>query len=614
MQPVRHHSFIGFYFLKGFTIMKTKITNIAKTIFYSLKFTLQNDKAYFILKLISIIPNVLSGFFAVLLPKYIIDSLSVENSVEKAVIYTLLLIGTMIMTSLINGIIQKELSVRNVSLNYLMKKKLLATVANMDYDMLEDSQTLDDFEYAKVCLGEAGITAINDTLFSIISGFLSLSAYLYIIFQYSWAFLPLIIISVITNIISQSKKENMYIKVQEESAVLNRKIQYASQNLTDYSFAKEIRLFKLKEFILNKYNTYIRSMYGLEYRYLKRTIPLHILVSAVGALQIIIAYGTIGYSLYRGNITVGVFVQNTSAFTALSATISSIAGSFVNLNTKWVYISSYEAFLTKGKNNNIIPADIKLQKNFNCLELKNVSFRYSDSEEYVLRDLNLTIHANEKIAIVGENGAGKTTLIKLILGLYKPTQGEILLDGVPISSLIFEEYIGYFSAVFQDCSLVNYSVAENIALSERYSAEQIREILRQLHLEEKTESLKNGIDTYVTRALDGDGADMSGGEKQKLMIARALYKNAPVYIFDEPTSALSAISEYEIYKSFSQMTADKTVLYISHRLASCRLCSRIIVIGNGTIAEDGSFDELTNNNGHFAEMYAAQADYYNYEV
>ena len=269
----------------------------------------------------------------------------------------------------------------------------------------------------------------------------------------------------------------MYIKVQEESAALNRKIQYASRNLTDYSFAKEIRLFKLKEFILNKYNTFIRSMYGLEYRYLKRTVPLHILVSAVGALQIIISYGIVGYSLYRGDITVGVFVQNTSAFTALSTTISSIAASFVNLNTKWVYISSYEAFLTKGKNNNIISAHMRPKKDFSHIELRNVSFRYSDSEEYVLRDINLTIHLSEKIAIVGENGAGKTTLIKLILGLYKPTKGEILLDSVPISSLNFEEYIGYFSAVFQDCSLLNYSVAENIALSERYSAEAMQEIL-----------------------------------------------------------------------------------------------------------------------------------------
>lgn len=466
-----------------------------------MKFTLKNEKIYFILKLINIIPSVLSGILAVLLPRYIIDSLAVRNSVGEAVKYTLLLIGSMIITSIVSGIIQKELSVRNISLNHLMKKKLLTAVADMDYDMLEDSQTLDDFEYAKVCLEEAEITAINDTLFGVISGILSLSAYLYIIFQYSWAFLPLILISVITNIIAQSKKESMYIKVQEESAALNRKIQYASRNLTDYSFAKEIRLFKLKEFILNKYNTFIRSMYGLEYRYLKRTVPLHILVSAVGALQIIISYGIVGYSLYRGDITVGVFVQNTSAFTALSTTISSIAASFVNLNTKWVYISSYEAFLTKGKNNNIISAHMRPKKDFSRIELRNVSFQYSDSEEYVLRDINLTIHLSEKIAIVGENGAGKTTLIKLILGLYKPTKGEILLDGVLISSMNFEEYIGYFSAVFQDCSLLNYSVAENIALSERYSAEAMQEILQKLHLDEKIDSLKNGMDT-LSKGID----------------------------------------------------------------------------------------------------------------
>lgn len=413
----------------------------------------------------------------------------------------------------------------------------------------------------------------------------------------------------------QGKKESMYIQVQEESAALNRKIRYASHNLTDYSFAKEIRLFRLKDFIVNKYNEFMGTMYGLEYRYMKKTVPLHILVSAVGALQILIAYGVVGSSLYSGDITVGAFVQYTSAFLAMNAEIASIAASFVGLDTKWTYISSYERFLAKGPEDaGAAPFSTKPAEGFQCLEFKNVSFRYPDSEEDVIRNLSLVIHANEKIAIVGANGAGKTTLIKLVLGLYQPTQGEILVDGMPIQAMAFEEYIRYFSAVFQDCSLLDYSVAENIAMDERYSAEKMQRILGKLHLDKKMESLKDGIDTYVTRNLDAEGADMSGGEKQKLMIARALYKDALVYVFDEPTSSLSATSEYEIYQSFSQMTENKTVLYISHRLASCRLCSRILVMEDGTVAEDGDFDQLIKNKGGFAEMYRAQADCYKYEV
>lgn len=600
--------------MKSFYRFTFASANIAKTIAYSLKFIWKNDKTYLCLKILNVIPNVLANVVAVTLPKYIIDSLSEEQSAESALLYTLYLIGIMVLNSLLNEVIRKELSVRSILLNNTMKKELLKTISVMDYDMLEDAQTLDKFEYAKVCLEEAGITSINDILFGMISGLLSLGAYFYIIVRYSYFFVPLVILSVVTNIVSQGRKESMYIHVQEESAALNRKIQYASRNLTDYSFAKEIRLFKLKDFIVEKYDTFMRAMYGLEYRYLKKTVPLLILAAGVGGLQILIAYGVVGYSLYHGDITVGIFIQYTSTFFAMNTTIASIAASLVNLNTKWTYISSYEEFLAKGRKENKTSIPAGPVKSFHCLELKNVSFHYPDSEEDVIRNLNLTIHANEKIAIVGENGAGKTTLIKLILGFYKPTQGEILLDGTPIQSMGFEESIRYFSTVFQDCSLLHYSVAENIALAGQYSTERMQKILGQLHLDKKIESLKNGIDTYVTRNLDAEGADMSGGEKQKLMIARALYKEAPVYIFDEPTSALSASSEYEIYQSFSQITKNKTVLYISHRLACCRLCSRILFIKDGYIAEDGCFEKLMEKKGDFAEMYEAQADYYKYEV
>lgn len=594
--------------------MKTKIRNTIDTISYSMRFLLKNDKIYLCLKALDMIPNVLYNVLMVTLPKYIIDSLSGDQPTESALVYTLCLIGAMILHSLLHEIIRRELSVRDILLHNTMKKELLKTVSEMDYDRLEDAQTLDSFEYAKLCLEEAGITSISDILFGMVSCFLSLGAYCYIVIRYSCFFVPLVVLSVLVHIVSQGKKESMYVRVQEESAALNRKIRYASHNLTDYSFAKEIRLFGLKDFIAEKYDTFMQSMYGLEYRYLKKTVPLHILVSGVGALQILIAYGAVGYSLYRGDITVGVFVQYTTTFFAMNATIASIVSSLVDLNTKWTYLSSYEEFLAKGRRQKEAPVPSNPAKRFQRLELRNVSFRYPDSEDYVLRDINLTIHANEKIAIVGANGAGKTTLIKLILGLYKPTRGEILLNGMPVQSGSFEEHIRYFSAVFQDCSLLDYSVAENIALDGQFSAERIQEILGRLHLDRKMESLKNGIETSVTRNLDADGADMSGGEKQRLMIARALYKDAPVYLFDEPTSALSAAGEYEIYRSFSQLTEDKTVLYISHRLASCRLCSRILFLEDGGVMEDGGFEELMENKGGFAEMYETQAACYRQEA
>ena len=247
------------------------------------------------------------------------------------------------------------------------------------------------------------------------------------------------------------------------------------------------------------------------------------------------------------------------------------------------------------------------------IEFKDVSYKYLKAEKYALRHLNLKINAGERLAVVGLNGAGKTTMIKLLLRLYDPTEGVITLNGVDIKKYDREEYYKLFAPVFQDVETFAFPIAENVSMKTGADTDKDRVVkaLDEAGLKEKIEGLKKGIDTYITNIVEDDGIDLSGGEKQKLALARALYKDADVVVLDEPTSALDAIAEQQLYERFDRMIGKKSAVYISHRLASTRFCDNIAMFKDGEMIEYGSFDELMSKNGEYANMFNIQAKYYN---
>ena len=240
-----------------------------------------------------------------------------------------------------------------------------------------------------------------------------------------------------------------------------------------------------------------------------------------------------------------------------------------------------------------------------------MSFKYPEAEDFTLEDISFTIHPGEKIAVVGLNGAGKTTLVKLICGFFDPTQGRVLLDGRDIREYNRQDYYAMFSAVFQNFSLLAGTVAANVAQSEEnQDMERIKDCVEKAGLTAKINSLKNGYQTYLNRTVFEDGAELSGGEMQKLMLARALYKKAPFIILDEPTAALDPIAEADLYGKYNEMTRDRTSVYISHRLASTRFCDRIFLISDHRIAEEGTHEELLRLAGKYAQLFEIQSKYY----
>jgi ATP-binding cassette subfamily B protein/ATP-binding cassette subfamily C protein len=267
--------------------------------------------------------------------------------------------------------------------------------------------------------------------------------------------------------------------------------------------------------------------------------------------------------------------------------------------------------LVEAEENAVLTAPISInEKGPLTFRFDHVWFKYPDTDRDVLKDINIEISPQEKLSIVGLNGAGKTTFIKLLCRLYQPTKGTITVNGVDINSIPLDEYLRALSVVFQDFQLLGYPMDMNIAASEKPDSDRIEHTIRFFGIEEIAKALPNGIHTSVNRSLDKEGVAFSGGQMQKLAIARALYKNAPVTILDEPTSALDPRSEYEVYLNFNQLATGKTAIYISHRLSSTRFTDRIAVFRDGRIVELGTHDILMAENGLYQEMYSKQASYY----
>ena len=245
------------------------------------------------------------------------------------------------------------------------------------------------------------------------------------------------------------------------------------------------------------------------------------------------------------------------------------------------------------------------------LRLENVSFRYPGASEDTLHNLNLTIRNGEKLAVVGRNGAGKSTLVKLLSGFFDPTEGRVLLNGEDIRKYNRKEYYRLFSAVFQDFSILTGTVAENVAQSvEEIDYSRVKEAVKDAGLQENIERLPEQYETKLGRSVHLDAYELSGGETQRLMLARALYRNAPVIVLDEPTAALDPIAESDLYERYHELTKGSTSIYVSHRLASTKFCDRIILIGAGGIAEMGTHEELMETGKEYAHLYEVQSRYY----
>lgn len=410
--------------------------------------------------------------------------------------------------------------------------------------------------------------------------------------------------------ISRKGNERQY-RLYEESLDAVRKDSYFYREiLSKYQTGKEIRIYGLKDLLMRDMTAVWQEKCDIQARKIALQEKVSIQYQAVQAILLAFSYVVIGVRGTSGMITGADVVKYVSALTALGGACRYMIEHFETVLLNMQYLHHYYEYLhlpNRKETGTVSTKDLAGQEL--TFTLEHVSFRYPGVEEYSLRDVNLTLHYGEKIALVGPNGAGKTTLILLLCRLYEPTQGRILLNGRDIREYDYREYQNLFGVVFQDFQLFAMNVAENVAAADTYEEKRVWECLDKAGVGERVREMEQGVQTQLYN-VGKKGVEVSGGEAQKIAIARALYKDAPCIILDEPTSALDPVAEYEIYAGFDQLVAKNLAVYISHRMSSCRFCERILVLEQGRIAEEGNHEALLAKNGIYARVWNLQAKNY----
>ncbi|MCC5894324.1 MAG: ABC transporter ATP-binding protein [Alkalibacterium sp.] len=382
--------------------------------------------------------------------------------------------------------------------------------------------------------------------------------------------------------------------------------------LMDYQSGKEIRLYKQQ----GLYDKVFSDMSSITFQALtnmqnaenKGTIKIQIWIHIFLGLGFLFsAFKAIGGAILPGSIVI-----YTGAVSNFVQTFPEFVSEFSRLYNNNIVLSKYFEFLElkSVKHEGTLPVEKRVDNEYE-LEVRNLSFKYPGSEELVLKNINLKLTIGEKMAIVGMNGSGKTTFIKLLSRLYDPTEGEILLNGIDIRKYDYDDYLRLFSVVFQDFGLYSFNLGQNVAASTDYDEERVLSAIKDAGFYSRYKQLPKGLDTYLYQNFEKDGVEISGGEAQKIAMARAIYKDTPIVILDEPTAALDPIAEFEIYSQFDKIVGQKTALFISHRLSSCRFCDEIVVFDDGRIVQRGTHNDLVKlKNKKYYELWNAQAQYY----
>ena len=398
-----------------------------------------------------------------------------------------------------------------------------------------------------------------------------------------------------------------------EELELTKKIEYANKNATSREFAKDIRMFGLRGWLEDLWGSTMRLYSAFCAKRERKYIWANIIDIVLTFLRNGIAYAFLIGITVKNGLPASQFLLYFAALSGFAQWVVEILDKLSVMHKQSLDISTIREFLDWDEPFDLNGGErIAFEPNKQYeIRLDDVSFRYPKADKNTLSQINLTVHPGEKLAIVGLNGAGKTTLVKLVCGFLDPTEGRILLNGEDIRKFNRNDYYALFSAVFQEFSVLDVTVKENVAQCvDGIDETRVWQCIDKAGLTEKIQSLPKGIETHLGRRVFKDGVEFSGGQTQRLMLARALYKNAPILVLDEPTAALDPIAENDIYQKYNDMTHGRTSFFISHRLASTRFCDRIIFVDGGKIAEEGTHDELLKNGGGYAYLFEVQSKYY----
>ena len=511
---------------------------------------------------------------------------------------------------------------RNMRIRIMYLGELSDRLQKIDYCHHEDAGFFEKYQKAMNAGNNNanGIEGIYNKLSGLLVTFLSLLGMVLLI----GALNPILLVSMVVHvavILWTSKLTHDYeYSKKEETSKAWRRMNYYQKTTLDFSYGKDIRIFNVRKRIMNNYQAEIDAYVGLFAKIKNREF----LLGLCGIVTLLIS-NVLTYGILVQNVINGMPVSSFTMYTAMVVSLMNLMLTFgKDLAFLWnegEYVHDFYKLLDEpslivegDKTTAEVMNTTGLEKKTLEIVFDHVTFRYPGTEKNIFTDLNFTIHSGERLAIVGVNGAGKSTLVKLMTGLFAPTEGHIYVNGVDITTMKKSELYSLYSAVFQEVNVLAFTIRENVACaSEQVDDERVKEALEKVGLWKKVEGFEHGLDQMMLKVIDENGTDFSGGERQKLSIARALYKDAAMVIMDEPTAALDALAEAEIYENFSSLVEGKTAVYISHRLASTRFCDKIALFDADGLAEYGNHDELMEAKGKYYEMFMIQGKYYQEE-
>ncbi len=584
--------------------------------FYFYQELFQNSKWNFPLFLGNIVGNVAISYLILYIPKWLLWLVEEQVSITK-VIGCIVFVGILlILIQLLAS--ETELLLKNQCLKFrhVLEEKILKKICHTSYSNLEDPEYRKMVDHAKelyerwdrdVC---CCLYISSDAIIFLLKIIISASI---LSMLHSFA-----VISMIVAVWVQYQTGKCLVKWKQSHREfwqpLEMKMDYISRKISEFSSAKDLRLYTAHHWLLPKYQRLMKERQAWNKKQLKQENVTNV----INRLAELFPHSIVYFFLIQGVLKEQIRADEFVLYVGLAISFSDSLFVFIDivkkLRERSVSILDYRLMLDR-KDSTVRPKESHdlFLKSEPELVFSHVSFSYPNAENNTLDDLNFIVKPKEKIAIVGLNGAGKTTLMKVLCGMYEATKGEILIDGLKASEQNLESYYSLFSVVFQDLNIIPATIAENVATcsSQELDREKVISCLKQAGLWELIEKLPDKIDTYLPKEMFKKGTLLSGGETQKLLLARAIYKEAPILILDEPTAALDPLAEYEIYKRFNEMVADRTTIYISHRMSSCRFCGDIAVFHEGGLVQRGSHEELMEQTeGMYYKLWSSQAQYY----
>ncbi len=574
---------------------------------------------YMVLLVVKSVCEAAKTLLNTVLPMYLLNELIGDRSLKMLILYTGLIILNNVGMMFLNNTFERFTEVGRMKTSQGMLKLMSEKIMNLEYSYLENPAYLDLKERAVFSIeNQNAIANMITMIIDVLSQGLTLMGLFGILLTLGPVLMIVLAVGICLMLVIYKGISKELVEMTEKIVPINRRFGYYMDIAVGKDVQKDIRLYNMEEMITGRLIEYANDTCDYFEKISIRQGMASGKIAAVGEGVAAISYGYVGIrtlsTVFGPLISLGELTMYVSAAINFSSIVSGFGESVVNMMQFLVYLDPYMEFMSlpeETKQNGKVPFTGEVE----TVEFKNVTFTYPNAEKAVLRNISFVIHKGEKISIVGLNGAGKSTLVKLICRMYQVDSGAIYINGRNISDYEYFSYMNTISAVFQDYRLFNFSIAENISCQANGADQkEIERLIREVGLKEKVAELKDGIDSRLGKDYDENGVELSGGQGQKIAIARALYKKASMVILDEPASALDPIAEAEIYEKFNSLVEDKTAIYISHRMSSSVFCDKILIIDGGTVADYDTHENLMQKTDRlYYKLFMSQAENYRIE-